>query len=81
MWVTDVAEIPPVLLWLWCRPEATDPIRALAWEPPYAVGVALKRPKTKTKKTFPYCIYISVFKFYIAFIVLCFNFIFIALLK
>ena len=28
----------PALLWLWCRPEAV----ALAWEPPYAVGVALK---------------------------------------
>ena len=32
----------PVLLWLWCRPAATAPIRPLAWEPPYAAGVALK---------------------------------------
>ena len=24
----------PVLLWLWCRPAATAPIRPLAWEPP-----------------------------------------------
>ena len=34
-----------VLLWLWCRPAATIPIRPLAWEPPYPAGVALKRPK------------------------------------
>ena len=26
-------------------------IQLLAWEPPYAVGVALKRPKKKKKKT------------------------------
>ena len=30
----------PVLLWLWLV--ATAPILPLAWEPPYAVGVALK---------------------------------------
>ena len=30
------------LLWLWCRPTATDPIPPLAWEPPCALGVALK---------------------------------------
>ena len=33
----------PMLLWLWCRPAATAPIRPLAWEPPYAPDVALKR--------------------------------------
>ena len=33
----------PALLWLWCRPAATAPIRPLAWEPPYAAGVVLKR--------------------------------------
>ena len=33
------------LLWLWRRPAATAPIRLLAWEPPCAAGVALKRPK------------------------------------
>ena len=38
------------LLWLWCRPEATAPIRPLAWKHPYAVGVALKRQKKKKKK-------------------------------
>ena len=31
-----------VLLWLWCRPAAVTSIRPLAWEPPYAAGVALK---------------------------------------
>ena len=39
------------LLWLWPRPAAVAPIRPLAWEPPYAVGVALKRQnKNKNKK-------------------------------
>ena len=31
------------LLWLWCRPVATAPIRPLAWEPPYAMGADLKK--------------------------------------
>ena len=38
------------LLWLWCRPVATALIRPLAWEPPYAMGVALKKAKTKQKQ-------------------------------
>ena len=38
------------LLWLWCRPAATALIRPVAWEPPYATGVALKRQKKKKKK-------------------------------
>ena len=38
------------LLWLWCRVAATAPIRPLAWEPPHALGAALKRQKTKKKK-------------------------------
>ena len=41
------------LLWLWCRAEATAPIRPLAWEPPYAVGAAqemVKKDKKKKKK-------------------------------
>ena len=37
-------------LWLWHRPAATAPIRLLAWEPPYAMGAALKRPKRKRRK-------------------------------
>ena len=44
-WVKD-----PELLWLWCRPAAVALIRPLAWEPPYAMRVALKRQKTKKKK-------------------------------
>ena len=40
----------PVLLWLWRRPAAIAPIRPLAWEPPYATGVALEKTK---KKKFP----------------------------
>ena len=33
--------------WLWHKPAATAPIGPLAWEPPYAMGVALKRQKKK----------------------------------
>jgi len=42
------------LLWLWRGPAVTAPIRPLAWEPPHAVGAALKRQKmnkNKNKKT------------------------------
>ena len=41
-WVKD-----PVLplLWLWCRPAAAALIRPFAGEPPYAMGVALKKKK------------------------------------
>ena len=39
-----------VLLWLWCRPAARAPIYPLAWEPPYATGVALKWQKDKKTK-------------------------------
>ena len=37
-------------LWLWHRQAATALIRPLAWEPPYAMGEALKEQKTKKKK-------------------------------
>ena len=37
------------LLWLWRRLAATAPIQPLAWEPPCALGVALKRQKKKKK--------------------------------
>ena len=37
----------PALLWLQCRPVATSPIQPLAWEPPCALGVALKKIKKK----------------------------------
>ena len=39
-----------VLLWLWCRAAATAPIQPLAWELPYAVGMALKAKKKKKRK-------------------------------
>ena len=35
------------LLWPWCRPAATIPIRPLAWELPHAVGASLKSQKKK----------------------------------
>ena len=37
-------------LWLWCRPAATALTPPLAWEPPYAVGVALRYKRQKKKK-------------------------------
>ena len=37
----------PELLWLWLWPAAVAPIRPLAWEPPYATGVALKKTPKK----------------------------------
>jgi len=40
----------PALLWLWHRPAATAPIGPLAWEPPYATGVAQEKMAKKTKK-------------------------------
>ena len=42
------------LLWLWCRPAAVALRRPLAWEPPYAMGVALKGQKKKKKKISSY---------------------------
>ena len=40
----------PELLWLWRRPAAAAPIGPLAWDPPHAEGVALKKDKKKKKK-------------------------------
>ena len=42
--------LDPALLWLWRRPVATAPIGPPAWEPPYAMSVALKRQKRQKKK-------------------------------
>ena len=39
-----------MLLWVWLRPIAAATIRLLAWEPPYAMGAALKKAKTNTQK-------------------------------
>ena len=41
------------LPWLWHRPAATALIRPLAWESPYATGMALKGQKTKKIKIKP----------------------------
>ena len=35
----------PMLLWLWRRLAATARIRPLAWESPYAMGVAIEKTK------------------------------------
>ena len=40
----------PMLLWLWRRPTAAAPVRPLAWEPPYAAGMALEMAKRQTNK-------------------------------
>jgi len=41
----------PALLWLWCRPVATAPIRPLAWKPPYAMRAAQEIAKKKKELT------------------------------
>ena len=38
------------MLWLWWRPAAVAPIQPLAWEPPYAAGVAIKSKKKRKEK-------------------------------
>ena len=38
-----------VLLRLWHRLAATAPLRPLDWEPPYAMGAALKKKRQKKK--------------------------------
>ena len=40
----------PTLLWLWHRLAATAPIQPLAWEPPCAMGAALKKDPPPKKK-------------------------------
>ena len=57
-----------VLLWMWCRPVATAPIRPLAWELPCATGVALKR-QTENQNPLPVTLYhIGLFGFFKALI-------------
>ena len=51
LWCRSQTGLDPALLQLWCRPAAAAPTQPLAWEPPYAAHVALKRKnKTKQKK-------------------------------
>ena len=53
-WVWFLALLSRLKIWhchkLWCRPAAAAPIWPLASEPPYALGVTLKRKKKKKKK-------------------------------
>ena len=44
-------------LWLWFRPAAVAPIGPLAWEPPYAMGVALKSKKEKRENIMSVIVY------------------------
>ena len=41
--------LDPALLWLWCRLAVVAPTGSLAWEHPYAAGLALKSRKTETE--------------------------------
>ena len=47
MYAADVAQTACCCEWLWCRSVATALIQPLAWEPPHAMGAALKRQKRK----------------------------------
>ena len=40
--------LDPMLLWLWHGLVATALTGPLAWEPPYAVGVALEKTEAET---------------------------------
>ena len=42
--------LDPTWLWFWRRPAATALIGPLAWEPPYAAGVAQEMAKRQRKK-------------------------------
>ena len=58
MWVQCLASLSGLRIWPCCgsaeccRLAAATPVRTLAWELPYASGVALKKKKKK-KNTFP----------------------------
>ena len=41
----------PTLLLQWHRPAATAPIWPLVWDPPYAMGAALKRQRDQKKNS------------------------------
>ena len=48
--IVDRCHSDLALLWLWCRPAAGAPVQPLAWELPYAAGVALKQNKNKKNR-------------------------------
>ena len=46
LWCRSQTWHRPLLLWLWYRPAAVARVQLLAWELPYAMGVALKSKQT-----------------------------------
>ena len=48
---TQLRSVVAQIWWLWHKLAAVAPIGPLAWEPPCAVGAALKRQKTTTTTT------------------------------
>ena len=54
LWCRSQTGLDPALLWLWHRLMATAPMGPLAWEPPYATGVALKRQKKREREVIIY---------------------------
>ena len=49
LWCRSQARLSSGLLWLWHREAAAAPSQPLAWERPYATGMAFKRPKKEKK--------------------------------
>ena len=49
LWCSCRHSLDVALLWLWCRLAAVAPIRALAWELPYAMDAVPKRQKKDNK--------------------------------
>ena len=47
LWYRSQMRSHLVLLSLWHKPAAVALIQPLAWEPPYAIGVAVKQTKTE----------------------------------
>ena len=47
LWCRLRMQLSTALLWLWYRPAFAVPIQLLAWELPYAIGIAIKRKKRK----------------------------------
>ena len=62
LWCRLQTRLGSTLLWLWRRPVATALIRPLAWEPPYAMGVALKGKKIKERKKKFSPVFLSTFR-------------------
>ena len=50
LWCRLWMKLESQLLWLWHKPSATALTRPLAWESPYAVGVAKKEERERERK-------------------------------